>query len=216
MGIARILTAGVLMCFMACSTQDNYRSDISAIDASLLSDSEKATFAGGCFWCTEAVFERVKGVRDVVSGYTGGTTPNPTYKAVSYGKTDHAEGVQVFYDPLEISYKELVDIFFGTHDPTTLNRQGPDIGKQYRSAVFYHDQAQKEIVEEHIAYLTEKMVYSDPIVTQVEPYSEFYLAEDYHQDYYKKHPNHPYIVAVAKPKVEKFKKKYKDKLKASS
>lgn len=216
MGIAKIIAAGVLVVLSACSNQESYRSDVSALNTYLQSDLEMATFAGGCFWCTEAVFERVKGVKEVVSGYTGGKKPHPTYKEVSYGKTDHAEGVQIFYDPQVISYEELVEIFFGTHDPTTLNRQGPDIGKQYRSAVFYHNDQQKSIVEKHISDLTEQQVYKDPIVTQVEPYQEFYLAEDYHQDYYQKHPNHPYIVAVAKPKVEKFKKRFKDKLKASS
>ena len=177
---------------------------------------EQATFAGGCFWCTEAVFERVRGVSDVISGYTGGSQKNPTYKQVSYGRTDHAEAVQINFDPAQISYKELVEIFFATHDPTTLNRQGPDIGKQYRSAIFYHDQKQQQIAREYIEQLTRDKVYTDPIVTEVVPYTVFYPAEDYHQDYYQKHPDHPYIQAIAVPKVEKFKKAFKDKLKASS
>lgn len=202
---------------MACSTSETtYQANISKLDPVILENLETASFAGGCFWCTEAIFERVTGVKDVVSGYTGGEQPNPTYKEVSYGKTDHAEGVQVFYDPTEISYKELVEIFFGTHDPTTLNRQGPDVGKQYRSAVYYHNLDQKKVVEDYVAYLTDHKVFKDPIVTEIKPFTAFYLAEDYHQDYYQNNPNNPYILAVAKPKVEKFKKHFKDKLKPAS
>ncbi len=218
MVLQRIVAIFAFSGLLACQStpEKSYHADVSKLDATLMENLETATFAGGCFWCTEAVFERVIGVKDVVSGYTGGQKPNPTYKEVSYGRTEHAEGIQVFYDPQEISYEELVEIFFATHDPTTPNRQGPDIGKQYRSAVYYHNEKQKEIIEHHIAKLTEAKVYSDPIVTQIEAYKTFYLAEDYHQDYYKKHPSHPYILAVAKPKVEKFKKKFKNKLKSSS
>lgn len=199
-------------------TRQNESLNVSISNVSLTEDraGELATFAGGCFWCTEAVFERVRGVSEVISGYTGGSQKNPTYKQVSYGKTDHAEAVQIHFDPAEISYAELVEIFFATHDPTTLNRQGPDIGKQYRSAVYYHDQKQKQITLDHIKELTSKKVYADPIVTEVEAYTIFYPAEDYHQDYYRNHPDNPYIQAIAKPKVEKFKKAFKDKLKASS
>jgi len=218
MSVKSLTWLGVVMGLIACSPNegDAIRADVSSLDVVFQDDVHTATFAGGCFWCTEAVFERVIGVRDVVSGYTGGIKPNPTYKEVSYGRTEHAEGVQIFYDPAKISYAELVEIFFGTHDPTTLNRQGPDIGKQYRSAVYYHNNEQKKIVTDHIARLTNDGVYTDAIVTQVEPFKAFYEAEDYHQDYYRKHPNHPYILSVAKPKVEKFKKKFKDKLKAAS
>ena len=175
-----------------------------------------ASFAGGCFWCTEAVFERVKGVENVVSGYTGGSQKDPTYKQVSYGKTDHAEGVQMHFDPAVISYQELAEIFFATHDPTTLNRQGPDIGKQYRSAVYYHNEEQHQVVKEHIRTLTEKNVYQDPIVTEVEPFDTFYPAEDYHQDFYQNNHGNSYIQAIAVPKVKKFEKRFKDKLKVTS
>ncbi len=201
----------------SCNTKnDTFHADISRINSMAMQNLEQATFAGGCFWCTEAVFERVSGVKDVISGYTGGSQGNPTYKDVSYGRTDHAEAVQMFFDPSVISYQELIEIFFATHDPTTLNRQGPDIGEQYRSGVFYHDEDQKQTAEKYITMLTNKRVYSDPIVTKVEPLSIFYPAEDYHQDYYQKHPDHPYIQAIAKPKVIKFKKQFKDKLKTNS
>ncbi|GJM27759.1 MAG: hypothetical protein DHS20C17_03940 [Cyclobacteriaceae bacterium] len=207
----------LLVLFISCvDGKDTYQAGISAVNLADAQTQKQATFAGGCFWCTEAVFERVIGVQDVISGYTGGSQKNPTYKQVSYGKTDHAEAVQINFDPNQITYAELVEIFFATHDPTTLNRQGPDIGKQYRSAVYYHDEQQKEITEAYISKLTSDQVYADPIVTEVQQYSIFYPAEDYHQDYYQKHPNHPYIVAIAKPKVEKFKKRFKDKLKTSS
>ena len=162
------------------------------------------------------MFERVRGVENVISGYTGGAQENPTYKEVSYGKTDHAEAIQMFFDPNKISYLELVEIFIATHDPTTLNRQGPDIGKQYRSAVFYHDEDQKQTAYKYIKLLTNNGTYNDPIVTELEPIEVFYPAENYHQDYYQKHPDHPYIQAIAKPKVIKFKKQFKDKLKATS
>ncbi len=171
---------------------------------------DTATFAGGCFWCTEAVFERVKGVRSVVSGYTGGEEVDPTYEEVGGGETSHAEGVQVYYEASEITYAELVKIFFGTHDPTQLNRQGPDVGEQYRSAVYYHSLEQQQAVDQHIEELEASGKYDKPIVTQVEPFDIFYLAEDYHQDYYRLNPNNPYIMSVAKPKVAKYKKNFPD------
>ena len=211
------ITLLLLFILAACAKpQDSLKADINHIQLTNIQNGEQATFAGGCFWCTEAVFERVRGVTDVVSGYTGGTQKNPTYKQVSYGKTDHAEGIQIIFQPEEISYEELVEIFFATHDPTTLNRQGPDIGRQYRSAVFYHDDHQKQATQKHIKELTAGEVYNDPIVTEVEPFTVFYPAEDYHQDYYEKHPDHPYIQAIAKPKVQKFEKRFKDKLKSGS
>ena len=176
---------------------------------------EVATFAGGCFWCTVAVFERVEGVKDVVSGYTGGKEENPTYYQVSYGETTHAEAVQIYFDPETISYQQLLDIFFATHDPTQLNRQGPDIGAQYRTAVFYHSEEQKKAVESTIKQLDESGLYAKKIVTEVKPYGKFWLAEDYHQNYYELNPGNPYIINIAVPKVKKFKKQFPQWVKAS-
>ena len=173
----------------------------------------KATFAGGCFWCTEAYFERLLGVEAVVSGYSGGSKANPTYSEVSAGQTDYAEAVQVYYDPQQISYQELVEVFFATHDPTTLNRQGPDHGKQYRSVVFYRTPEEKQIVEDFVRELDEAGVYRDDIVTKIQPFKKFWEAEDYHQDYYRINPNDPYVVSVARPKVLKFEANYRNKLK---
>ena len=212
-----IVSLFIFIITISCNNRnDSLHADISMVNAMAMQDLEQATFAGGCFWCTEAVFERVRGVENVISGYTGGAQENPTYKEVSYGKTDHAEAVQMFFDPNKISYQELVEIFFATHDPTTLNRQGPDIGSQYRSAVFYHDEDQKQTAQKYIKLLTNNGTYNDPIVTELEPIEVFYPAENYHQDYYQIHPDHPYIQAIAKPKVIKFKKRFKDKLKANS
>lgn len=174
---------------------------------------DTAYFASGCFWCTEAVFERVKGVGEVVSGYSGGTSPNPTYNEVAAGRTDYAEAVRVVYDPNVISYSGLVEIFYGSHDPTQLNRQGPDVGEQYRSAIFYQTDEQKRIAEEWKQKLDASGKYDDPIVTKISSFMSFYIAEDYHQDYYANHPNNRYIVNVSKPKVEKFEKEFQDKLK---
>ncbi|MEM8526378.1 MAG: peptide-methionine (S)-S-oxide reductase MsrA [Bacteroidota bacterium] len=169
-----------------------------------------ATFAGGCFWCTEAVFERTKGVKDVVSGYTGGQTKNPTYQTIGTGRTGHAEAVEIYYDSTIITYPKLVEIFFVAHDPTQLNRQGPDVGTQYRSDIFYRNEAEKAIIEEHIQYLTEQEKFPRKIVTKITPFEKFYIAEDYHQDYYELHPENPYIQNVSRPKVEKFLKVYKE------
>ncbi|MBO3697126.1 peptide-methionine (S)-S-oxide reductase MsrA [Roseivirga sp. E12] len=177
-----------------------------------------ATFAGGCFWCTEAVFERVKGVKDVYSGYTGGKEDNPTYSQVSYGRTTHAEAIQIIYDPNVISYQELLDIFFISHYPTQVNGQGPDRGAQYRAVVFYHNSEQKNAAESIIRSLEESGKFSEKIATTVEAYDKFWMAEDYHQDYYELNPGNPYIIQVAIPKVKKLKKyfpqKIKDKYKA--
>lgn len=179
----------------------------------LKSNQGVATFAGGCFWCTEAVFERVKGVDDVYSGYIGGKEQNPSYRQVSYGETNHAEAIQIIYDTEQVSYRELLDIFFLTHDPTQLNRQGPDEGEQYRSAVFYHTQEQKEMIAEAIDDLKASAVYKDEIVTQVNPYSVFWMAEDYHQDFYELNRGNPYILGVAVPKVKKLFKLFPDQIK---
>jgi peptide-methionine (S)-S-oxide reductase len=176
-------------------------------------NSSIATFAGGCFWCTEAYFERLKGVEQVISGYAGGEEQNPTYQQVSYGQTGHAEGVQVYYDPEQITYQQLLEVFFATHDPTTLNRQGPDVGKQYRSVVFYSNEEEKQMAEAYIASLTKSERYENKIVTEVQPLHKFWVAEEYHQDYYINNPRDPYVLSVAKPKVEKFEKEYKNWLK---
>lgn len=175
---------------------------------------EVATLAGGCFWCLEAVFDQLKGVEDVVSGYTGGTTPNPSYKAVCTGMTGHAEVVQVTFDPAVVSFKDLLDVFFTIHDPTTLNRQGADTGTQYRSAIFYHSQEQKATAEEAIAAWNQSGVWRDPIVTEVTPIDKFYVAEDYHQEYYENNPNQGYCRVVIEPKVAKFRQKFLARLKA--
>lgn len=172
-----------------------------------------ATLAAGCFWCVEAVFQKLKGVEKVESGYMGGTLKNPTYKDVCTGQTGHAEVCQITYNPNVISFEELLEVFWKTHDPTTLNRQGGDIGTQYRSAVFYHDTTQKQIAENIKDELSQSGAYDAPIVTTFEPASVFYKAEDYHQDYFNLNGHNPYCQMVVKPKVEKFKKVFSDRIK---
>lgn len=174
---------------------------------------ETATFGGGCFWCTEAIFERVKGVHKVESGYSGGTVSNPDYKMVTSGTTGHAEVVQISFDPAEVTFLELLEIFFKTHDPTTLNRQGADVGTQYRSIVLYHTEQQRKLSNEIIQQLDSERIWSDPIVTAVEPFEQFYSAEAYHQEYYENNPNVGYCRVVITPKLEKFEKVFKEKLK---
>lgn len=171
-----------------------------------------ATFGGGCFWCVEGVFEYFKGVESVVSGYTGGTTENPTYKEICYENTGHAEVCQIHYDPAVVTYAELLEVFFKTHDPTTLNRQGNDRGTQYRSCIYYHDDEQQKLAEKYTKRLDESGAFRDPIVTQIAKLEKFYEAEEYHQDYYRKNPGDGYCVAIVRPKVEKFKKVFADKL----
>jgi len=171
-----------------------------------------AVFAGGCFWCTEAVFEQLEGVRDVVSGYAGGSAETANYNAVSAGRTEHAEAIRITFDPDKIRYAELLKVFFTVaHDPTQLNRQGPDVGKQYRSAVFYQSPEEKAAVETYIAQLEEAKVYRDPIVTTLEPLDAFHPAEDYHQDYVQQNPAQPYVRFNALPKVEKVREKFPEK-----
>ncbi len=172
-----------------------------------------ATFGNGCFWCTEAIFQQLKGVESVYPGYTGGSVKNPSYREVCTGTTGHAEAIQIKYDPSVISYRELLDIFFYTHDPTTLNRQGNDVGTQYRSAIFYHNNDQKAAAEEIISQLTSEKVYDDPIVTEVTAMDVFYMAEDYHKNYYQNNKNQGYCRAVINPKLDKFMKKYGSKTK---
>ena len=172
----------------------------------------KATFANGCFWCTEAVFQRFKGVYNVKSGFTGGEIKNPPYREVCQGRTGHAEGIQFEYNPKEISYLELLQIFFTTHDPTTLNRQGNDVGTQYRSAIFYHNEEQKKAAEDFIAFLDEEQVFNSKIVTEVTEAKPFYSAETEHQDFYNLHPQQGYCQFIIDPKINKIKKLYQDKL----
>ena len=174
---------------------------------------QKATFGNGCFWCTEAIFQTVKGIKSVTSGYTGGKLPNPTYMEVCNGDTGHAEALDIEFDADIISYDELLLIFFKTHNPTTLNRQGNDVGTQYRSAIFYHNDAQKQQAEAMIARLTAEQVYDKPIVTEITPATEFYKAEDYHQNYYNDNTMKPYCMAVIQPKLNKFAKDFAEKIK---
>jgi peptide-methionine (S)-S-oxide reductase len=174
---------------------------------------ELATFGSGCFWCSEAIFEKVNGVESVVSGYSGGKVKNPTYKEVCTGNTGHAEVVQITYNPKIITFKDLLEIFWKMHDPTTLNRQGADIGTQYRSVIFYHTDKQKEIAETYKKKLNEANIYKNPVVTEISPFESFYKAEDYHQEYYENNKAQPYCSFVITPKLEKFKKVFKEKLK---
>jgi peptide-methionine (S)-S-oxide reductase len=173
-----------------------------------------ATLGGGCFWCIEAVFVELKGVAKVESGYAGGTVKNPTYRDVCSGLTGHAEVTQITFDPSVVSFKEILQVFFTVHDPTTLNRQGADVGTQYRSVIFYHDEEQKEMARQVIAEINAAKIWSNPIVTEVAPYTEFYKAEGYHQNYYANNPGQPYCQVVIAPKVVKFRKQFRNRLKA--
>ena len=176
--------------------------------------TDTATLANGCFWCTEAIFEQLDGVISAVSGYTGGQVENPTYKAVCTGETGHAEALQITYDPSKISFDELLEVFWETHDPTTLNRQGNDVGTQYRSGVFYHNAEQKQKAEKYKAELDKSGAFDKPIVTEITPFTKFYPAENYHQEYFENNENaNPYCKIVIRPKVDKFRKVFKDKLK---
>jgi peptide-methionine (S)-S-oxide reductase len=174
---------------------------------------EVATLGGGCFWCMEAVFNELEGVEEVESGYSGGATAYPTYEQVSTGATGHAEVVQINFDPKAISFEEILEIFFAMHDPTTLNRQGSDVGTQYRSVIFYHNDEQKATAEQVIKKIAEAKIWDSPIVTQIEPFKAFYKVEDYHKDYFKKHPRQPYCRLVITPKIAKLREHYHKKLK---
>lgn len=211
------LVAGIFL--FSCQSQGNEaqstsgepsKSAIAEIDYQNL---DTATFAGGCFWCVEASFEQIQGVAEAVSGYSGGTKATADYRLVSSGQTGHAEAVQVYYDPSIIDYETLLEIFFTAHDPTQLNRQGPDVGPQYRSEIFYHDDEQRKLAEAKMEELASE--FSKPIVTKLSKLEAFYDAEDYHQDYEEKHPNNGYIVNVSRPKIEKVAKKFKDRLKSN-
>jgi peptide-methionine (S)-S-oxide reductase len=178
-----------------------------------MDDLQKATFGSGCFWCTEAIFERLNGVVSVESGYSGGDVENPTYEQVCAAKTGHAEVTQITFDPEVISFDELLEVFWKTHDPTTLNRQGNDVGPQYRSVIFYHNNEQKQLAERYKAELDKSGAWDKPIVTEISPFKNFFKAENYHQDYFENNPSQPYCSFVIAPKVEKFEKVFKNKLK---
>jgi peptide-methionine (S)-S-oxide reductase len=193
------------------NNQNKFMSENIITDNGIKTDT--ATFATGCFWCTEAIFQELKGVIKVTSGYSGGSIKSPTYEQVCSGNTGHAECLQIIYDPKVINYDELLEVFWESHDPTTLNKQGNDVGTQYRSAIFYHDEEQKQKAEHYKQKLNESKAYDKPIVTEITKFSTFYSAENYHQDYYRTHGSQPYCSIVIRPKVEKFEKVFKDKLK---
>lgn len=200
----------VIMISAACSSKAPVKETIPPQDLNGLS---KAYFASGCFWCVEAIYEELKGVKEVISGYSGGTIKNPTYRQVSSGRTKHAEAVEVYYDPNVISYETLVKVFFGSHDPTTPNRQGPDRGPQYRSMVYYQNNSEKSFVEKYIDELNASGQFKAEIVTEVVPFDVFYPAEDYHQNYEKNNPNNPYVRSVSIPRLNRFKAKFPELLK---
>ncbi len=204
----------ILIVIVFAVTVNNLNAQSSYSKKLKMSDNlEIATLANGCFWCTEAIFQRLKGVNKITSGYTGGTIKNPAYREVTTGRTGHAEAIQIVFNPSIITFQEILDVFFSTHDPTTLNKQGYDRGTQYRSAIFYHSNEQKEIAENFIKALTEASVFENPIVTEITKFDTFYKAEEYHQNYYNNNKTQGYCTAVINPKLEKFIKKYNTKLK---
>lgn len=207
-----------LVTLVSCAVRENSQKYMtSSLTASSSEETtlrtDTATFGTGCFWCTEAIFQQLDGVLKVTSGYSGGQVKNPTYKQVCEGNTGHAEVVQVVYDPSKISFDELLEVFWQTHDPTTLNRQGNDVGPQYRSAIFYHNEEQQQKAEKYKAELDKSGAWDKPIVTEITPFTNFYVAEDYHQDYYSNNGSQPYCYYVIRPKLEKFEKVFKNKLK---
>ncbi|MBD0332788.1 MAG: peptide-methionine (S)-S-oxide reductase MsrA [Chitinophagaceae bacterium] len=205
-----------LCLFAACTSEHNYKIMSSSLTNVPTDKIDTATFATGCFWCTEAIFEQLKGVLKVTSGYSGGPVKNPTYKEVCTGETGHAECVQIQYEPDKISFDELLEVFWQVHDPTTLNRQGADVGTQYRSAIFYHNEEQKQKAQHYKEELNKSGAFKDPIVTEIAPFTEFYPAEDYHQEYYQNNKNaNPYCAIVIRPKLEKFQKVFTKKLKSN-
>jgi peptide-methionine (S)-S-oxide reductase len=209
----------VSLTFWSCALRENPQKNMSndlmanSLTSSTVSrNTDTATLGTGCFWCTEAIFQQLKGVLKVTSGYSGGEQVNPTYKDVSTGTTGHAEVIQIVYDPAELTFDELLEVFWQTHDPTTLNRQGNDVGPQYRSAIFYHNDEQKAKAEKYKKELNESGAFEKPIVTEISPYTAFYKAEDYHQDYYNNNGSQPYCYYVIRPKLEKFQKVFKNKI----
>lgn len=207
-----LLSVLFMITLMACN-QGNAINKTTSIMENNNTALDTATFGSGCFWCSEAIFQRVNGVKFVASGYSGGKRPNPTYDQVSSGATGHAEVIQITYNPQEVSYDQLLEIFWKTHDPTTLNRQGADVGTQYRSVVFYHNEAQKQTAESIKAELNASGAWNNPIVTEISPFTAFYKAENYHQNYYNNNKNAPYCNFVIVPKLEKFEKVFKDRMK---
>ncbi|MBI1937861.1 MAG: peptide-methionine (S)-S-oxide reductase MsrA [Ignavibacteriales bacterium] len=208
-----VLLLSILFVQIACNAGTKTKAQIEGTEMADTTNTELTTLGTGCFWCTEAVFQRVKGVLKVESGYSGGTVPNPTYEAVCTGITGHAEVTQITYDPKIISYAELLEIFWKTHNPTTLNRQGADVGTQYRSAIFYHNNEQKELAEKYKHELDAAKIWDTAIVTEISQFKKFYKAENYHQNYYNDNSSAPYCSFVITPKLEKFEKVFKDKLK---
>lgn len=214
-----IFALATLLSFSMCSpktTSVNNAQETSSKKKIDLTGKSSAVFASGCFWCVEAVFESVEGVSEAVSGYAGGKASTATYQLVSSGRTKHAEAVEVFYDPNVVSYETLLEVFFGSQDPTTLNQQGPDRGTQYRSTIFYKNESEKIAAENYIAKLTNDKVFDAPITTTLEPLVEFFDAEDYHQDYEARNPNQPYVKGVSVPRLNKFKAKYPHLLKKNN
>ena len=216
MNLIKLNSLFVLLLFtLGCQSKSNTKETV-AVNSSIEQDLlkyETAYFASGCFWCVEAVFESVKGVHEAISGYSGGSEKNPTYKQVSYGRTTHAEAVEVYYDPKIVSFETLVKVFFGSHDPTTLNRQGPDKGSQYRSIAFYKNENEKKIIESYIQKLNDDKTFNNPIITEVKKFEKFWKAEDYHQNYEKLNPNNSYVRNVSIPRLNRFKRKFPELLK---
>lgn len=212
-----ILSILTLLPLAACGNKPGQEKDVSkkaeALPQTEEIDGSVAFFASGCFWCVEAVFQSVKGVKDAVSGYAGGEKANPTYEEVSRGLTKHAEAVKVIYDSSVVDFPTLIKVFFGSHDPTTLNRQGPDRGAQYRSIAFYTNQTEKELIEKYIKQLTEEKVFNASIVTEVEQFDRFWRAEEYHQEYEQNHPENPYVQSVSIPRLKRFQAKFPELLK---
>lgn len=209
-----IVLVSTVLSFFSCGNKTQLTDKKMEVKKEIMNDSvQVATFAGGCFWCTEAVFLEVKGVEKIVSGFTGGFIKNPAYREVCNETTGHAEGIQITFNPKEVAYEDLLEIFFATHDPTTLNKQGADVGTQYRSAIFYHSKEQKEKAEKYIQLIEKEKLYANPIVTQIEEAGVFYLAEEYHQNYYNQNKEQGYCQYVIAPKLEKLRKYYKSKLK---
>ena len=207
----RLLFTGILlMVFISCNATSEKNTETMTTEDQ---NFEYATLGGGCFWCIEAVFEELKGVESAVSGYSGGKVKNPSYREVTSGRTGHAEVVQIKYDPEKISYNQILEVFFHLHDPTTLNRQGADVGTQYRSVIFYHNNQQEQIARRVYEEIDSSDLWNDPLVTEIKPLEEFYVAEDYHQDYFENNPNQPYCTFVIGPKMSKLKDLFRDKIK---